>query len=172
MKFERKGLTRTAAKRFTLIIVLLLAVVSSYIYSKGNEVRLDIDRKKQAADRLRQKIDTGNVYSTARADLDNLTLDENNSTTLAILRHLDLQESKLTYRTKSKMLKNVNGTDINIRKFILAGETSYQEILSQLDWLQTSKKAVLTKAKLIKGQGYGNSVYVEIEGLLYGLDKS
>jgi|TARA_Y100001960_G_scaffold172578_1_gene180882 hypothetical protein len=172
MKFDRKGISRTAAKRFTLILVLLLALISSYIYSLGNDVRVEIDRKKQSADRLRHKIDTGNVYSTARADLDNLTLDENNSTTLAILRHLDLQESKLSYRTKSKTLKNINGTDINIRKFLLSGEASYQEILSQLDWLQTSKKAVLTKAVLRNGEGYGNSVYVEIEGLLYGLDKS
>lgn len=169
---EKKGLSRTAAKRFTLVIVLLLLLVTSYIYSLGNDVRLDIDRRKQTADRLRQDIDTGNVFSAARADLDNLTLDENNSTQLAILRHLDLQESKLTYRTKSKTVKNVDGTTIIIRRFMLTGEISYQEILSQLDWIQTSKKAVLTNAVLRTGVQYGNSVYVEIEGLLYGLDKS
>lgn len=165
-------LSRTAASRFTLVIVLMLLLVSSYVYSLGNDVRLEIDRSKQTANRLRQDIDMGNVFSAARADLDNLTLDENNSTQLAILRHLDLQESKLSYRTKSKTVKNVNGTTLIIRTFILSGETSYQEILSQLDWLQTSKKAVLTKANLRSGIEYGNSVYVEIEGLLYGLEKN
>tara|TARA_Y100001960_G_scaffold302080_1_gene352755 strand:+ start:5908 stop:6423 length:516 start_codon:yes stop_codon:yes gene_type:complete len=169
---DQSKLSRTAAKRFTLIIVLLLLVISSYVYSLGSDLRLDISRKKQAADRLRQDIDTGNVFSAARADLDNLTLDENNSTQLAILRHLDLQESKLIYRTKSKTVKNVNGTNMTVRRFVLTGETSYQEILSQLDWIQTSKKAVLTSAILKAGSSYGNSVYVEIEGLLYGLDKS
>lgn len=169
---ENKKISRTAAGRFTLVLVLLLLLVASYVYSLGNDVRLDIDRRKQTANRLRQDIDTGNVFSTARADLDNLTLDENNSTQLAILRHLDLQESKLTYRTKSKSVKSVNGTTLIVRRFTLTGETSYQEILSQLDWLQTSKKAVLTNASLKTGIEYGNSVFVEIEGLLYGLDKS
>lgn len=168
----KKGLSRTAASRFTLVIVLLLLLVTSYVYSLGNDVRLDIDRRKQTAKRLRQDIDRGNIFSAARADLDNLTLDENNSTQLAILRHLDLQESKLSYRTKSKSVKTVNGTNLIVRKFILSGETSYQEILSQLDWLQTSKKAVLTSATLRTGVEFGNSVFVEIEGLLYGLDKS
>lgn len=169
---DNKKLSRTASKRFALVIVLLLILVTSYVYSLGSDLRLDIGRRKQAADRLRQDIDTGNVFSAARADLDNLTLDENNSTQLAILRHLDLQESKLVYRTKSKTVKTVNGTTITIRRFILTGETTYQEILSQLDWIQTSKKAVLTNAILKSGVDYGNSVYVEIEGLLYGLDKS
>jgi len=169
---ENKSISRTAARRFTLVIVLLLLLITSYIYSLGNDVRVEIDIRKQTADRLRQEIDTGNVFSAARADLDNLTLDENNSTTLAILRHLDLQESKLDYRTKSKVVKNINGTTIIVRRFILSGESTYQEVLSQLDWIQTSKKAVLTKAKLRTGLGYGNSVYVEIEGMLYGLDKS
>lgn len=169
---EENKITRTSAKRLTLITVLVLLVISAYVYMQGNEVRVDVDRKKQAADVLRQKIDTGNVYSAARADLDNLTLDENNSTTLAILRHLDLQESKLSYITKSKTMKSVNGTNVTVRKFILSGETTYQEILSQLDWIQTSKKAVLSQSILKPGLEYGNSVYVEIEGLLYGLDKS
>ena len=169
---EENKITRTSAKRLTIITVLVLLVISAYVYMQGNEVRVDVDRKKQAADVLRQKIDTGNVYSAARADLDNLTLDENNSTTLAILRHLDLQESKLSYITKSKTMKSVNGTNVTVRKFILSGETTYQEILSQLDWIQTSKKAVLSQSILKPGLEYGNSVYVEIEGLLYGLDKS
>ncbi|MCP4355834.1 MAG: hypothetical protein GY793_09445 [Proteobacteria bacterium] len=169
---KQVGISRIAAKRFTLISVLSLLFVTSYIYSLGNKVRLDVDLRKQTADRLRQDIDLGNVYSAARADLDNLTLDENNSTTLAILRHLDLQNSKLTYFTKSKTVKNIDGTTIITRKFELKGETSYQEILSQLDWLQTSKKAVLTKTLLRPGTDFGNSVYVEIEGLLYGLDKN
>lgn len=166
------GISRTATKRFTLILVLALVLGACYVYSLGNEVRMDIDSKKQKANKLRFEIDTGNVYSAARADLDNLTLDENNSTTLAILRHLDLQNSKLTYRTKSKTMQTVSGTAVITRKFELAGEISYQEILSQLDWLQTSKKAILTRAFLRPGNEYGNSVYVEIEGLLYGLDKS
>lgn len=169
---ENKKLTRTAAKRFTLIAVLLLLLIAAYIYSMGNDVRVEMSIREQTADRLRQEIDTGNVFSAARADLDNLTLDENNSTTLAILRHLDLQESKLDYRTRSKAVKSVNGTNMTVRKFILSGESSYQEVLAQLDWIQTSKKAVLTKATLRSGMGYGNAVYIEIEGLLYGLDKS
>ena len=168
---NNNGISRIAAKRFTLVSVLGLLLMASYIYSLGNQARLDVDLRKQTADRLRQDIDLGNVYSAARADLDNLTLDENNSTTLAILRHLDLQNSKLTYFTKSKTVKNIDGTTIITRKFELTGETTYQEILSQLDWLQTSKKAVLTKAVLRPGSGFGNSVYVQIEGLLYGLDK-
>jgi hypothetical protein len=167
-----KSLTRTSARRFTLIAVLLLLLIASYVYMLGNDVRVDVSRKVQEARVLKQKIDTGNVYSAARADLDNLTLDENNSTTLAILRHLDLQESKLTYITKSKSIKNVSGTNVTVRKFVLSGETTYQEVLSQLDWIQTSKKAVLTQAILKPGYDFGNSVYVEIEGLLYGLDKS
>lgn len=168
----KQSLSRTATKRFSFIIVLLLLVLASYIYSLGSDVRLDVGRREQASVKLREDIDMGNVFSAARADLDNLTLDENNSTQLAILRHLDLQESKLIYRTKSKTVKDINGTSITVRNFILTGETSYQEILSQLDWIQTSKKAVLNRAILKTGSEYGNSVYVEIEGLLYGLDKS
>lgn len=169
---KEKGISRTAARRFTLVIVLVLLLGASYVYSLGNDVRLEINIRKQTANRLRQTIDTGNVYSAARADLDNLTIDEDNSTTLAILRHLDLQNSKLTYRTKSKSTKSIGGTTLIIRKFELIGEASYQEILSQLDWLQTSKKAILMKAILRPGIEYGNSVQVEIEGLLYGLDKN
>lgn len=172
MVAEKKQLTKTAARRFTIVTVLALLLITAFVYDKGNDVRLQVDINKQRANGLRQEIDTGNIFSAVRADLDNLTMDDNNSTTLAILRHLDLQESKLEYRTKSKSTKNISGTDLILRKFILSGETTYQEILSQLDWLQTSKKAVLTRAELRPGTGFGNSVYVEIEGILYGLNKS
>lgn len=167
-------ITRSTTKNIWILAILSLLVGTFLMYRKAENLQVDVGRKEDDRRKLSRDLRAGNLHSAAIADLDNFTVNEANATTLDILRHLDLEESDLEYRTISKTSRKIGGTTLFIRKFTIRGQMTYQEALAQADWLHNTNKVVINKVNIrpADAESGRNLVELLVEGTLYGLDKS
>jgi hypothetical protein len=164
-------MTRSSARRLWLIIVLGLLAAAYFVYQKGQDLQTQIASTESRRIQLTNDLRKGNQFSAALTDLDNFTINEQNATTLDILRHLDLEESNMNYETRSRTVRPVAGVNLYTRRFALSGVMPYGEALNQTDWLHNTNKVVIDRVEIRPGEGYGDVVQLQIEGTLYGLDK-
>ena len=164
-------MTRTGNRRFWLVIILGLTVAAYYVLGMAQDTQVEISSAESKKNQLQRDLRAGNLFSAALADLDNFTINENNATTLDILRHLGLEESVVDYQTRSRSIRPIAGTDLYIRRFNLSGEMSFAEAMSQIDWLHNTNKVVINRVVLEPGEGFGDVVVFELEGTLYGIRK-
>lgn len=164
-------MTRTGTRRMWILIICVLLLGAFFTMRKAQSLQVDIAATEAKRDQLNRDLRAGNLFSAALADLDNFTIDEKQSTTLDILRHLSLEESSMKYETRARSVKPIGGTDLHIRRFGLAGVLSYAGALNQIDWLHSTNKVVIGKITMSPGKGYGDVISLRIEGTLYGLRK-
>lgn len=153
------------------MIILALLVSAYYILSKAQDMQIDISSAQARKNQLQRDLRAGNLFSAALVDLDNFTINENNATTLDILRHLGLEESIVNYETRSRSIRPIGGTDVYIRRFTLKGKMSFAEAMAQVDWLHSTNKVVMNRIEIEPGAEYGDVVKFELEGTLYGILK-
>jgi len=164
-------MTRTGTRRMWIMIICVLLLGAFFTMRKAQSFQVEIAAAEARRDQLNRDLRAGNLFSAALADLDNFTIDENQSTTLDILRHLNLEESTMKYETRARSIKPIGGTDLHIRRFGLSGTMSYAGALNQIDWLHSTNKVVIGKVLMTPGNGFGDVVSLRIEGTLYGLKK-
>ncbi len=164
-------MTRTGTRRMWIMIVLLLLAGAYSTMRKAQEFHVEIASEEARREQLARDLRAGNLFSAALADLDNFTINEKESTTLDILRYLNLEESTIKYETRSHSVKPIAGTKLNIRQFSLSGNMAYAEALGQVDWLHNTNKVVIERVNLSPGNDFGDNVLLRIEGTLYGLNK-
>lgn len=164
-------MTRTGNRRLWLIIILGLLVGAYYVLGIAQDRQIDISSAEAKKNQLQRDLRAGNLFSAALADLDNFTINENNATTLDILRHLGLEESVIDYQTRSRSIRPIAGTDLYVRRFTLEGTMSFANAMSQIDWLHNTNKVVINQIELEPGAEYGDVVTFKLEGTLYGIRK-
>lgn len=166
-------ITRSTTKNIWILAIVSLLAGTAMMYRKAEDYQVQIGRKEDERRKLTRELRAGNLHSAAIADLDNFTINEANATTLDILRHLDLEESDLEYRTITKTSRKIGGTTLYTRRFSITGKMAYQEALAQADWLHNTNKVVINSITIKPAdKGEGNLVQLIVEGTLYGLDKS
>lgn len=166
-------ITRSTTKNIWILGIISLLAGTAMMYRKAEDLQIDIARKEDERRQLTRELRAGNLHSAAIADLDNFTINEANATTLDILRHLDLEESDLEYRTVSTTSRKIGNTTLYTRKFTIRGQMAYQEALAQADWLHNTNKVVIDRITIRPSKAAtGNLVELVVEGTLYGLDKS
>ena len=164
-------MTRTGTRRMWILIICALLLGAFFTMRQSQSLQVEIAAAEGKRDQLNRDLRAGNLFSAALADLDNFTIDENKSTTLDILRHLNLEESAMKFETRARSIKPVGGTDLHIRRFALSGLMSYAGALNQIDWLHSTNKVVIGRVNITPGKGFGDVVQLRIEGTLYGLNK-
>jgi hypothetical protein len=167
-------ITRSTTKNIWILAIISLLAGTALMYRKAEDLQITVSRKEDERRKLTRELRAGNLHSAAIADLDNFTINEASATTLDILRHLDLEESDLEYRTISKTSRKIGGSTLYTRKFTIKGVMAYQEALAQADWLHNTNKVVINKIMIRPAdkEEAGNLVELLVEGTLYGLDKS
>lgn len=164
-------MTRTGNRRLWLIIIIGLIIAAYYVLGIAQDTQVDISSAESKKNQLQRDLRAGNLFSAALADLDNFTINESDATTLNILRHLGLEESTMDYRTMSKSIRPVGGTDLYVRRFNLQGEMTFADAMNQIDWLHNTNKVVINRIEVEPGEGYGDVVNFDLEGTLYGIRK-
>ena len=164
-------MTRTGNRRFWLLIIIGLIITAYYVLGTAQDTQVDISSAESKKNQLQRDLRAGNLFSAALADLDSFTINENNATTLDILRHLGLEESVVNYKTMSRSIRPIAGTDLFVRRFNLSGEMTFAEAMSQIDWLHNTNKVVINTVELEPGEGFGDIVSFNLEGTLYGIRK-
>lgn len=165
-------MSRTSFKNFWLLVVALLLLTSFFVFRKGQEFDVKIEKSEKKKDRLTRDLRTSNQLSVALSTLDKLTIDEGQATRLDVLRHLNLEKSELNFGVSSKSERKIGTTRLFARTFTLTGELPYNRVLEQIDWLHGTKKVAINDVLLEPGKEYGDSVKFKVGGVLYGLDKS
>src|SRR5690606_4483204 len=128
-------MSRTGTRRIWLFLIGILLLTAFFTHKKAQSFQVDIASAEAKLEQLERDLRAGNLFSAALADLDSFTIDENESTTLDILRHLNLEESSIKYETRARSVRPVGGTDLHVRRFSLNGEMKYSDVLAQIDWL-------------------------------------
>lgn len=166
-------MTRTKFKWICLISIALILSGSFYAFSKTQELKLDISRAERDKERLTRDLRAGAQVSADLKKLDGLTLDQNTSTKLDVLRYLGLEDRDVDFKESGQSTRKIGATTLFIRDFNLSPshEVSYAEALRLIDWMHNNKAAVVNNVKLNPGMGYGDVVKLEMGGTLYGLQK-
>ena len=164
-------MTRTGTRRTWLIIIITLLLSAYYLLGIAQDTQIDISSAESRKNQLQREVRAGNLFSAALADLDNFTINENNATTLDILRHLGLEESSINYQTRSRSIRPVGSTDLYVRRFTLDGSMSFAAAMDQIDWLHNTNKVVINSVEMEPGDGFGDVISFEMEGTLYGIRK-
>lgn len=164
-------MTRSAFRRLWMITIGLLLIGAYMAFNKAQSLQGDMALAEENRIQLNRDLRAGNLLSAALADLDNFTINENRATTLDILRYLDLAETSMQYNTSSITTRQVGQTRLYIRDFALKANMSFAECMTQADWLHNTNKVVLRHIQMKPANGYGDVADMQIEGVLYGLDK-
>lgn len=164
-------MTRTGNRRLWLVIILGLILAAYYVLGMAQDTQIDISSAESRKNQLQRDLRAGNLFSAALADLDSFTINENNATTLDILRHLGLEESSMDYQTRSRSIRPIAGTDLYVRRFTLEGSMSFAAAMSQIDWLHNTNKVIINRVELEPGEGFGDIINFVLEGTLYGIRK-
>ena len=168
-------ISRSTTKNIWLLAMALSLGGAFFTYRQAEVLQAQTQSQEEQRRKLSLELRAGNLHTAAMIDLDNFTINERDATTLNILRHLDLEESNLTYRTTTRTQRKIGGTNLYTRRFVLNGKMSYQEALAQADWLHDTNKVTINKISLKPASGRedsSNHVQLDIEGTLYGLDKT
>lgn len=164
-------MTRTRFRQLWMIVVGIMLLATSYAYDNSKAVRDKIYQRQKDKDRLNIELRTGSQLTSALVELDGVTLNENKSTRLDILRYLSLENSTYKISTESPVSRDIIGTKVFIRGFKLEAKLPYKEALTQMDFFYNLKKVNLSYVKLSKAEGYGDNVILNLEGSIYGLHK-
>ena len=164
-------MTRTGTRRRWLIIILALLLSAYYLLGIAQDTQIDISSAESRKNQLQRQVRADNLFSAALADLDNFTINENNATTLHILRHLGLEESSINYNTRSRSIRPVGSTDLYVRRFTLEGSMSFAAAMQQIDRLHNTNKVVINSIEVEPGDGFGDVISFVMEGTLYGIRK-
>ena len=164
-------MTRTGTRRFWLMIIVGLLLAAYFVLGKAQDTQIEISSAASQKTELQRKVRAGNLFSAAVADLDNFTINENNATTLDLLRHLGLEASSIDYQTRARSIRPIGATDLYVRRFSLNGQMSFAATLDQIDWLYNTNKVVINSISLEPGEGFGDVVNFSMEGTLYGIRK-
>lgn len=163
---------RQTFRNVALLVFGLLLLASWLFWQRTSSVHQRIQRSEASIELLTRDLRASNRRAKMLEDLDQLTIDENSATRLDILRHLNLEQSELEFSLNSKSVQTINGTDLHIRNFTIhAPSLSYGKTLETIDWLHSSGKVTLQQITIKPGDDYGDSVDVELKGVLYGLEK-
>ena len=164
-------MTRTGTRRTWLIITTALLLTAYYVLGIAQDTQIDISSAESKKNQLQREVRAGNLFSAAVADLDNFTINENNATTLDILRHLGLEESSINYQTRSRSIRPVGSTDLYVRRFTLEGNMSFAAAMGEIDFLHNTNKVVINSVEITPGEGFGDIISFDMEGRLYGIRK-
>jgi type II secretory pathway component PulJ len=163
---------RQTFRNAALLVFAILLLASWLFWQRTAKVNERVQRTESSIELLTRDLRASNRRAKMLEDLDALTINENSATRLDILRHLNLEQSELEFGLNSKSVQKVNGTNLYVRNFtIKAPSLSYEKTLETIDWLHQSGKVTLQQIIIKPGNDYGDSVDLELKGVLYGLEK-
>ena len=167
---------RTHFRNLWLLVIIALLGASWFIFNKAESTKVEIEQKKRTVNKLQKQKNSAQQLAENLRELDKLTLDEEKTTRLDILRHLDLQMQEYDFIVQSARGEQVSGNMLYIRQFELRAILPYHKALMLADTLHANKKVALYRFVLepysSSGQvRYGDWMRIKINGSLYGLDK-
>jgi hypothetical protein len=163
--------TRANALWLTVMAMLLLGLFGLFKIS-GN-LSQTILQQRAALQAGQQELENTSRLSTALAELDRLTINENTATRLEILRHLGLEKDDYDVTISGKIVHALGNATLTSRQVRVTANLPYVAALAMADKLYNNRKMN------ISGVSIGNAnpkypdaeVEMTVEGLLYGVEK-
>lgn len=166
-------MTRTKFKWFCITAIVIVLGTALFAFNKTQDMKLEIARAEREKDRLTRKLRAGAQVSADLKKLDDLTIDQNTSTKLDVLRYLGLEDRDIEFVERGQTSRKIGTSILFVRNFTLKPmeEVGYSDALRLVDWMHNNKAAVVNDIVLKGGNGYGDVTDLEIQGTLYGLQK-
>lgn len=168
-------MNRSTFRNVWITSVALLLGSSFWLYQMYEAQRLEIQSAETMQEQLARERQASRDTSADLSRLDKLTIDERKTTTLDIIRHLEIAEPKnvLPYSTTSRVEKVVGTTTLYVRQFSLTTKMSYSQAMGEVARFYRMGKVVINRVSVEPISGtYDDTVNMKIEGTLYGLQKN
>lgn len=164
-------MSRTGFRNLWLVVIGLMLSSAWFVFQKAEREYAQTERQNARLEQLKRERRDAEKLSASLAELDSLTINENEATRLEILRHLGLETQSYGFDIQSRSAKVIGDGTLYTRRVSLKSEVSYAESLKLLDTLHSTKKFLLERVTMRESNGYGDQVVMEIDGIIHGLEK-
>ena len=166
-------MTRQLFRNVSLLIMAVLLITVWLLWGQVQQAQSTVQSTEDAVTSLQRELRASSKRAEALAEVDRLTIDENNATRLDVLRHLGLEESALEFTLNARTERPIGTTTLFVRNFSVVGAgLAYHEALELVNYFNASQKVAVQQVILTPGDGYGDSVNLQVSGVLYGLAKA
>lgn len=167
-------MTRTALLQLTIIVLLVCAAVSGLLWWYVQQADVHLQQLNITRDAKRAELGNLSQMTEAQAKLDSLTLDERETTQLALLRHLGLESVPINFQVISREARPSGDTTLITRAISLQMVNNYAEHMALLDKLFGNGKIQLNKVTMMRTENpeISDPVDMTVEGMIYSLEKT
>jgi hypothetical protein len=167
-------MTRTALLQLTIVILLVCAAVTALLWWYVQQAEIRLQQLNSTRDAKQTELANLSQMTEAQAKLDGLTLDERETTQLALLRHLELENVPLNFQVMSREARPSGDTTLITRAISLQLVDTYSTQMALLDQLFGNGKIQIHKVTMMRSENpeIADPVDMNIEGVIYSLEKN
>ena len=167
-------MTRSALLQLTIIILLVCAAVAGLLWWYIQQADVRLQQLNITRDAKQAELSNLSQMTEAQEKLDGLTLDERETTQLALLRHLELENVPINFQVISREARPSGDTTLITRAISLQMVNGYVEHMALLDQLFGNGKIQINKVTMMRAEKpeVADPVDMVVEGMIYSLEKT
>jgi hypothetical protein len=167
-------MTRSALLQLTIIVLLVCAAVAGLLWWYVQQADVRLQQLSVTRDAKQAELANLSQMTQAQEKLDGLTLDERETTQLALLRHLELENVPINFQVISREARPSGDTTLITRAISLQMVNGYSEHMALLDQLFGNGKIQINKVTMMRAQKpeVSDPVDMVVEGMIYSLEKT
>lgn len=166
-------MTRSGLLQLTIVILLICASIMGLLWWYIQKADLQLNQLNGTLEGKKTELANLAQMTEAQDKLDKLTLDERETTQLALLRHLALEDTPLDFQVLGREARPSGDTTLIIRSISLQINKSYTDQMALLDQLYRNGKLHINKVTMTRAEllDVMDPVSMVIEGVMYSLEK-
>lgn len=165
-------MSRRGYRNVMLLCLIIQLIFASLIFSRAQDVELEISAAEAALISAKQEQENIARLSAALAELDRLTINENNLTQLDILKYLELAQADVKVSMRGAEEKQFGNGSLKIRTIGLEGAMPYPSAMNFIDRFHNNRKLIIRSVSMKVDEKDRQNIGFTVEGTLYGLKKT
>jgi hypothetical protein len=167
-------MTRTALFQLTVIILLVCGAVAGLLWWYVQQAEVRLGQLNITLNAKQAELANLSQMTEAQEKLDMLTFDERETTQLALLRHLGLEDVTINFQVMSREARPSGDTTLITRVISLQMVNGYAEQMALLDNLFGNGKIQINKVTMMRAETpeISDPADMTVEGIIYSLEKT